>query len=126
MQPVVHLSIYALACQAGVVHYVGVAVNPAARHRGHITETIRHMAGKAHEKTTAKHYWINSLLEAGTEPELIILEVCDSLLAAEREIYWHEHYAKLAELYTLNPRNSWGCRYKQGKSVLNNAAYHIR
>ena len=62
------------------IRYVGKAKNPKARYRQHL---YGHDLSNNH-----KQNWINSLLEKGLRPELIVLEETDDKHWEVREKYW--------------------------------------
>lgn len=82
--------IYALLDpRTGEVRYVGKTVNIAERLYGHKHDAVCHRS-KTHNCT-----WIRSLLAAGYEPEVVILEEVDSDSWAEAEAKWIAHYRSL-------------------------------
>ena len=75
-------SIYALKDpRDGAIRYVGYSVNPVNRLRGHIKNA--RLPGRG----THKACWIRSLISAGVEPQLHILEA-DAENPQEAEIQW--------------------------------------
>lgn len=77
--------IYALS-QDGVVRYIGQSNKIEHRYRQHCS--IFQNQGK-----TKRQCWIRKMLESGTQPELLIIEVTSDL--DTREIYWINHYRDL-------------------------------
>lgn len=71
------VAIYALT-EAGRIRYVGKALDPAARLRGHLTE----------RGETPKCRWVGELRRRGERPGLRVLELVDAGEAGRRELRW--------------------------------------
>jgi hypothetical protein len=81
-----------------LTHYVGRSDDPYKRHQQHLHH---------HEKTQAMRQWIDDLATVGLEPQLEIIEWCDSDEAArKREVFWItdalEHGMPLANMTSKN------------------------
>jgi hypothetical protein len=66
----------------GLIYYVGKTDNPMRR-------MSQHIAGR--EINEQKSSWLNSLLEDGLRPELVILEKVTRTDWERKEIYWIDH-----------------------------------
>jgi hypothetical protein len=119
MDAFINCHIYALSGPDGTVRYVGATVlPPAVRCRAHVLEAQRVSEGRQAAPKSYKHKWVAQLLAQGQCLSIVLLEICDVLLAGEREIYWHEHFAAIAEQYTSNPRQNPRTRYGKGRSII--------
>ena len=77
--------IYALTCPiSNKVRYVGQTIDLNKRMNSHINYSKNHSTHKAN--------WINSLLKENLEPNIMVLEECDSNDVNDREIYWIKRF----------------------------------
>src|SRR6476661_2757904 len=73
--------IYALADPAGEIRYIGKAINPHGRLRGHLCEARRS------KRVNRRCAWLRHLLAEGQSPRLIILEECTGNGSVEEQFH---------------------------------------
>lgn len=108
------VAIYALCCpKDGGVKYIGKAVDPEKRHKGHLRER---------RGNTPKVNWIQKCLKNGLAPSMVVLEWVglDEWMTAEKR--WISHYRSAGPLLNVadggdEPHCPTKVRAKNGKSV---------
>lgn len=99
MEPIAPCIYYLQSSLQKEPRYVGQAIRPKHRLQTHIATSL----AKNPSECTYKENWIRSVIQAGDEVELVIIEECERSELNQREIFWYEQYLPLGKLTNTCP-----------------------